>query len=131
MNDRLLVKSKRALSFLLALAMLVTQCPALFGAIAAQTNFSIEEEDAPTHHKTIVDNGDGTFDINLDVHGVQHNDVNVVMVLDVSTSMQKSVCRPTTITAFSCFVRRCFRRPERRKGLFTFLSMIFSFYLIH
>lgn len=133
MYDRLFVKSKRALSFLLALAMLITQCPVLFGAIAAQTNFSIEEEDAPTHHKTIVDNGDGTFDINLDVHGVQSNDVNVVMVLDVSTSMQKSVSgQESTIRSdivfdsVSNFVNELYQREGHDTGEINVSVVAFS-----
>ncbi len=91
MRKKWLKSTKKALSFVLALSILLTSSPALFGAIAAQTDFDIKKEDAPVHHKTIVDNGDGTFDINLDVHGYESKKVNVAMVVDVSSSMQKSI----------------------------------------
>ena len=51
---------------------------------------------APEHHKTIKDNGDGTYDLTLSVTGDTEQSssakpVDVVFVVDVSSSMNDKV----------------------------------------
>ncbi|MDO4544163.1 MAG: dockerin type I domain-containing protein [Clostridia bacterium] len=45
----------------------------------------------PVHNKYVTDNLDGTYDIILDVEGLQSYDTNVVLVLDLSSSIQRNM----------------------------------------
>lgn len=74
---------------LMAAIMLLALIPALsLETVALEERLLVDAP--PVHHKHASDNGDGTYNITLDVHGSRRSDINVVLVLDVSTSMQNN-----------------------------------------
>lgn len=92
---------KRITAFALIALMLL--CLAPFSTLPTQAQESdLLKLTPPNHHKIAEDNGDGTYDLTLDVHGVRHSDTNVVVVLDVSTSIVKNTMQNAsgqTVTA--------------------------------
>ncbi|MDO4564337.1 MAG: Cna B-type domain-containing protein [Clostridia bacterium] len=86
---------KKGLAVLLAVAMLLAFAPSIdIQTTEAATLDPVSETlgnlEPPAHHKTATDNGDGTYDLTLDVHGIQTYDTNVVLVLDLSTSIEQN-----------------------------------------
>lgn len=81
--------TKRIVAALLALGMLLFGLP-----------FTVEQSEAevgnpydmfpPLHGKWIEDNDDGTFDLNVAIGGERRYDANVVLVVDVSSSMKNN-----------------------------------------
>jgi len=82
---------KRKASYLLFITALIVT--GIFGAI----NFKASEDNTPSHNKKLTNNGDGTYQLALDVTGDSDPEietaanVNVVIVYDVSQSMSTNV----------------------------------------
>ena len=69
----------------------------LAASVFGVVNFKADDDSSPSHAKQLSDNGDGTYQIALDVTGdsipkVETTaDVNVVLVYDVSQSMTNRI----------------------------------------
>ena len=73
------------LCMIIALVMVMTLIPRLPAGMAFAA-----QGDTPLHHKGLTNNGDGTYKLSLDVKGETEtyvNKVNVLVILDTSTSM--------------------------------------------
>ncbi|MDO4517875.1 MAG: hypothetical protein Q4B78_01565, partial [Bacillota bacterium] len=90
------LKSRRSIIVIL-MALMLSVLLALGITIFAQEG---ETAEAPAHSKTLTYNDDGTYNINLSVTGKtqtseEHTKVNVVLVMDVSGSMNYYVTNAT------------------------------------
>lgn len=75
---------------------LIMMCVSLLGAMSPNFAWADEGVQEPAHAKSLVDNGDGTYTVNLDVAGSVSEEsrdrgpVDVVLVMDSSGSMKGS-----------------------------------------
>ena len=83
---------RKILNIFAALVMVIGSVPIAFSSVHAEEPAG----EAPKSLKTVTDNGDGTYDITLEVEGVSSNKTdttkaNVVIIYDTSNSMTYSI----------------------------------------